>query len=105
MRKKRSVYPRNRERESNRLQAAYLIRSEAVAKFSSFRQIRFSSIRSFSAVTVITSARDGSQQVFAASVCGLMRCYSQQFGDADRITTGSCFKSLIARWFNPSIGL
>ncbi len=56
-------------------------------------------------MTVITSARDGSQQVFAASVCGLMRCYSQQFGDADRITTGSCFKSLIARWFNPSIGL
>src|ERR1035438_4782763 len=64
VRKRRSDYRRNRRRESYRLQAAYLNRSEAVAKFSSFRQLRFSTIKESSAVTCITSARDAGQQSF-----------------------------------------
>jgi hypothetical protein len=39
----------------------YLIRSEAVAKFSRFRQLTFSTIQIFSAVTFITSPRDAGQ--------------------------------------------
>ncbi len=99
MRKKRSDYRRNRRRESGRVRAAYLIRSEAVAKFSSFRQLRFSTIRSFSAVTCITSARDAGQQGFVACTCCVMRCLLQQRGDADRITAWICVKSLISREF------
>jgi len=49
-----------------RAQAAYLIRSEAVAKFSSFRQLRVSTITKFLAVTGVTFRRDAHQQDFAA---------------------------------------
>jgi hypothetical protein len=41
--------------------AAYLIRSEAVAKFSSFRQLVFSTMKNYSAVTFITFQRDADQ--------------------------------------------
>jgi|SRR5271165_2251935 len=58
-------YQGNHHRESDRIQAAYFIRSEAVAKFSSFRQLRFSTIRNFSAVMRVTAARDGRHQGFA----------------------------------------
>jgi hypothetical protein len=60
--------------------------SEAVAKFSSFRQIEFSTIRDFLAVTCITSARDPSQQVSPMRFSGMSSCYLQQSGDVDRIT-------------------
>jgi len=46
-------------------QAAYLIRSEAVAKFSSFRQLRVSTINNFLAVMCVTSLRDSRQHVLA----------------------------------------
>jgi hypothetical protein len=51
---------------SNRAQqAANLIRSEAVAKFSSFRQLRVSTINNFLAVMGVTLLRDASQYTFA----------------------------------------
>jgi hypothetical protein len=70
---------------SNRAQqAANLIRSEAVAKFSSFRQLRVSTIQDFLAVMRVTSLRDAGQYVFAVHQVVLfrMRCVSHQSHDA-----------------------
>jgi len=62
----RDDYLRNHRRVERRApQAAYLIRSEAVAKFSSFRQLRVSTINNFLAVTAVTLLRDASQYTFA----------------------------------------
>jgi len=47
--------------DGNPAQAAHLIRSEAVAKFSSFRQLIVSTIKNYSAVTGVTVPRDGHQ--------------------------------------------
>ncbi|HTT17884.1 MAG TPA: hypothetical protein VMG82_03000 [Candidatus Sulfotelmatobacter sp.] len=44
-------------------QDAYLVRSEAVAKFSSFRQVIVSTINKFSSVTAVTYCGDGGHQV------------------------------------------
>jgi len=51
---------------SERAQAAYLISSEAVAKFSSFRQLRVSTFNDLLAVTRVTSLSDAHQQLFAS---------------------------------------
>jgi|ERR1700728_3793184 len=70
-----SDYRRNRRRESDRIQAAYLLRAEAVAKLSSFRQLRFSSIRNYSAVIGVTVARDVGQQASATVGSGLHQLF------------------------------
>jgi hypothetical protein len=79
---------RNHKRESERAQAAYLIGSETVAKFSSFRQLRVSTINDFLAVTGVTFRRDGHQQASARSNDNwpAVRCDSHQRHDADCIT-------------------
>ena len=77
-----------------------LIRSEAVAKFSSFRQLRFSTITNSSAVTCITSVRDASQQGFASPAYRASRCFLQQRGDAHRITRFAHVKSLMTCQFH-----
>src|ERR1700687_1074509 len=68
------------------VQAGYLIRSEAVAKFSSFRQLVFSTIRNFCAVARITSARDASQSSSVGSELRVERCFSKERSEADRIS-------------------
>ena len=55
---RRGGYLRNRRKKP---QAAHLVRSETVAKFSSFRQLRVSTINKLSAVTAVTVRRDGNQ--------------------------------------------
>ena len=52
-------------------QAAYLIRAEAVAKISSFRQLRVSTINVMSSVTPITFASDGGQQGRQSETAGM----------------------------------
>jgi len=69
------------------VQAAYLIRSEAVAKFSSFRQLVFSTIRNSTAVTRITCASDAGQSGLTGSAWRDKRCFSQQETEANRIGT------------------
>ena len=74
--------------EVARIQAAYLIRSEAVAKFSSFRQLRVSTINNFLAVMRVTLLRDARQHGFVARRLPKSRAswVSHQSHDADCIT-------------------
>ena len=79
-------YRRNRGRESARANCLPH-QTGGVAKFSTFRQLAFSTIRNSTAVTRITSASDAGQSGFTGSDLRIERCFLQQKSEADCIST------------------